>query len=1308
MVPECAGAGRARTIVSGDADAWIGNVPREKKFRAVIVRYAFQINWFQRALFPALATMLFGAAAYGHPFELGGVTVNLQDVTTNVDVYFTAMHYNRAANEWDVNVTVSNKTAQSESGPMVLLVDSFNGTSGPLRADGVSSNQAYFDLSGQLPVGALLVGQQSSVRTIALGYTAGAEPHLVTSVFAGSAKNTLEALAFTRSLNQVGQPLAGVTIQETGPDGTNSYTTDGTFGVVTMGHSAGNYLWEFSLAGYLPVWRQAQLQSNSIVIVPYPRLTETSAQSFTLSPLSGGTVSNQTVQVQFGAGAFSQTTTGGLTSLDGQSLPGFLPQGWSPIQAFWLQLGSEPARNASATVSPWGTVPNGETAALVEFNSTSLTWQVLQLAGESGTNSVNVSLPGSGAYALVVPDAAPFAPPAPVVGTVLSASLAPPPSAANLVASAQVNPGTSAASTVPALVTGTATVSVTNLAGPLASGLLLQGVVTENFLLPDNTVRVPAVFDNYISGYQQPTNTGPGTLGAQFSVRPVLLLGADQLNNATVHVDVFAPDAFSGAVFDTNGGLIAASPVRLLAGPGVFGRQEGLELATDNVTNFSGLPGTNYPVAAAFEIGVNGVSNGAQLTLQVTGVASNATFVLGQVIDQTGLYGVSPVERIHSDANGNLFSDEPTNADHLSGLTGSGQYVLLQVAPEQGLVEGVAKNSSGQAVGGVGVSTAGQPWLTLSAADGSFKLLAPAGAETLSVTNLITGDTGTQVVTVPTNIVPVVASVSSGVSELEVASVSPANSATNVPPVSSIVVNFSHPIDPVSFQSNSLELIELGATNEAVTAGVTLDLADTTATLLPSAPLDQGAQFQVVVSTNIADNAGRTLSGQSVFTFTTVSPSTRNPAAELIIYQPGATNIPSDLTNNLPGYTGGTNASDILVEGTPGCADPGVPVVITDEATGQTTTVTSQADGSFVSFVAGQQQDFISATFISLNGARLYVPVNRQIFDDGSVGLCQQGGLLAASGDGPDVQVTVPPNALQGRTVFKLTSVTPDELSEQLDDVMPTNAILAGGALNLQVTGQAPTLPVQVSFVANLYNLGYPTNEAETNCAAVVTTVQTNQNVTSYQVMGQLTFVPGTNGSQQLSRMLAKNRGRNGSPVISPGGGPVAQQGGDPYGFLTAGLQLTGVGGLALLGFNYIVAPLILGSDPVTVEGTVASVPFTDVFNQAQTSANQAGLTGGALELVGVGNPLFGASIIADYALTAAELALSHPLSGAFVTVTQSGGPVECGAWPDFSWDGLLHQRIGRVLSDSRSRCRQQLSNNRLRPAFPIWANCSS
>lgn len=41
---------------------------------------------------------------------------------------------------------------------------------------------------------------------------------------------------------------------------------------------------------------------------------------------------------------------------------------------------------------------------------------------------------------------------------------------------------------------------------------------------------------------------------------------------------------------------------------------------------------------------------------------------------------------------------------------------------------------------------------------------------------------------------------------------------------------------------------------------------------------------------------------------------------------------------------------------------------------------------------------------------------------------------------------------------------------------MPSNGIVAGSALNLNIQGSVPTLPLQVSFPVDLGDLGYPTN----------------------------------------------------------------------------------------------------------------------------------------------------------------------------------------------------------------------------------------
>jgi len=176
----------------------------------------------------------------------------------------------------------------------------------------------------------------------------------------------------------------------------------------------------------------------------------------------------------------------------------------------------------------------------------------------------------------------------------------------------------------------------------------------------------------------------------------MLLFPGELLNEGVVHADLGTPGAFIGGLLDTNGGLIASGKIRLLAGPGAIGSQSLVQLQSLDVTNFMDLVGSNFIVVGAFEVGLTGVLPGQDLSLQITGVPANALFVLARVIERNGLFGLEPRERMHSDVGGHLVSDEPASGDRLPGLTAAGQYVLLEVQPQQALVAGIAKNSNGR------------------------------------------------------------------------------------------------------------------------------------------------------------------------------------------------------------------------------------------------------------------------------------------------------------------------------------------------------------------------------------------------------------------------------------------------------------------------------------------------------------------------------------------------------------------------------------------------------------------------------------
>src|SRR5689334_12396272 len=76
-------------------------------------------------------------AAEVREFVLAGTSRALSEASS-VQVIFRAMRFNDLTEQWNVDVVVTNSGTETFSGLIVLAVDSFTGTTGPLRPDGVS------------------------------------------------------------------------------------------------------------------------------------------------------------------------------------------------------------------------------------------------------------------------------------------------------------------------------------------------------------------------------------------------------------------------------------------------------------------------------------------------------------------------------------------------------------------------------------------------------------------------------------------------------------------------------------------------------------------------------------------------------------------------------------------------------------------------------------------------------------------------------------------------------------------------------------------------------------------------------------------------------------------------------------------------------------------------------------------------------------------------------------------------------------------------------------------------------------------
>jgi hypothetical protein len=135
------------------------------------------------------------------------------------------------------------------------------------------------------------------------------------------------------------------------------------------------------------------LQSNEVAVVPNPRLTPHGTNSAVFTPVAGGTLTTTGIQIRFGPGGFAQNTTGIVTRLSGQTLPAFLPLGWSPLQAFCFDLSALPNLPATANVTPWGasrrTKPQHSCSG-----TNSRDWDVLETT--NGNTNLQFSIPGAG------------------------------------------------------------------------------------------------------------------------------------------------------------------------------------------------------------------------------------------------------------------------------------------------------------------------------------------------------------------------------------------------------------------------------------------------------------------------------------------------------------------------------------------------------------------------------------------------------------------------------------------------------------------------------------------------------------------------------------------------------------------------------------------------------------------------------------------------------------------------------------------------------------------------------------------------
>jgi RHS repeat-associated protein len=1016
------------------------------------------------------------------------------------------------------------------------------------------------------------------------------------------------AAARSRTLDASGQPLGGVAVRQRFGEQVTEVFSDPATGFVALGGAPGDYLWRFSREGYLTIWRKATLAARQATFIPSSWMVRQQPDQHPVSPLRelalggpGGTPAS----IVFPAGALTVEGAAGFTAIGPQSLPLPLPPGWSPLGAFHLSLPAEPVQPGTATWTPLDRPVTGDVLVMLKYDPTRLEWTVLAQPQPVARPAGPVG--GSGTYALVVADRGALAPPASVVGSALTGTAGGVPDPSEVAASGSVDPARLTASLDPVAMTATGKV-VFSAPRELASGAWFRTEIEESHQLTTGKTRRSPLHDTSFFAYQRPGDADAKTLHASFPLRPFRLLAPDQVEVARVKVDILTRESFAGSIFDTTGGRLASGDLSVSASAGDLVGRSIVELRPLDVAGFESLL-SGAKAEAAFHLAVGRLAPGRTLGVGLGGMAPNRDFVVARQVTLGEVEGLEPVERFRSDAQGQIRSVEPSGGLRLPGVQGSGQYVVVAVEGPQAVVQGVAQGVDGAPAGGLVVRLQGLPWLTFSAADGSFRLVAPRGADaTLQTTDPRDANIGSRTVSVAAQADPAPVDVRVASTAPRVVATVPADGAQRVRSATPVSLTFSEPIDLASFGADAVTLTNpLGV---VVPGAVLLDPSGTEATFLPNQPLEHAATYTIGLKATIRDRQGLVLQGPRSFRFSVIPFFERDPGAQMVIYEPGAARIPDAVKSQLVGYSSAQGSSHVVVHGSAGTADPEVPVILVNQNTGATATVLSKPDGSFASFIQAAQEDFIEAVFVNGNGTRITVPATRQIYDNGRIGLYKYGGILEAQSDGGPVQIQIEPQAIKERTVFKVDVISVQKLAELTKGVLPSGGAKALPGISIAIDqGETPTGDAEVSIPLDPTTLGLDPGVNPEDAGFALTL--------PVEVDGTVVYVTVDKMRYEKGRLFT-----NTCPFKGVYSANIADN------VIAASANFLGPSGL-IINFAQMAIPVMVSAKNggITVNGSVAQLPISDLdkieavsFQQLALLPLSLGLSGAAsvpLDLLG-------------------------------------------------------------------------------------------
>lgn len=752
-------------------------------------------------------------------------------------------------------------------------------------------------------------------------------------------------------------------------------------GHFTVPAASGAALVSVTRAGFTTVERQADLARGSVITLLDSRLTPLDGRVNVLQSVFGGEArsADGAAVVSVPPGSLDADSSLRVTPISNQGLQGRLPTGWSPIAGVDLQpAGRGFSQPATLRLPHPDVLAAGAAAALAIYDATLHRWVVQQSGVVSDDRRALVApITSTGQYAFIVPDDAPVVPPPAIAGQVLAgvADL-PVPSTSTvtgLVVPRSAPPGDGARAVGSVILQPPV---------PLASGAVLHARVSEQFDLLDSSRVVPPQFVQDVVLYAKPRTGNAGTLSARLPITPSLQFTIQQLSLGTVRLDVTIDEpAASAAIIGGTGGSLTDEAGNVLEIPaGALPADIAIGLLPLVAEQLSAPVPAGFTLLGAVLVDLVGASFGQPALLSIprpSGLATGAQVLVAQVItDNAG------GRRLKIVGLGAMSSSRVTVQTTLGSLTfegvrSGGEFAFLQPLQPVGFVTGVvnAPVSGAQSLALVTTDTA--PFAFLTTAAGTFVVAGRAGAPTNVAAIEPAGAAASGATTVAALNDIVTLNLSLAQSTPVVTATIPARNAVNVALDTSLVIDFSKPIDPATVLASSV-ILRAGPT--VVAATPTLSANRRRLTVTPS-PLVGLTVYALTLTSDIHDLAGVALSPFAPLSFTTLDPAKATALALGVV------------TADLPDEDGLS-----LVTGAAGATEPSSVVVGTNPRTQETVTVLSAADGSFRLRVRVVVGDEIALTFRDARGRETTIAITQFTAADGLTSIGAGGGSIQGAG----------------------------------------------------------------------------------------------------------------------------------------------------------------------------------------------------------------------------------------------------------------------------------------------------------------------